>query len=225
MQVKDRGELQPSSISVGKPSLQLLTSYILQHRRVSTGEKASRIVILTPYLSIRWYAVFSLHPSTITTLFILQSTYLCSSILKNYIPKPIRYSQVMNSVSTDPTFPEAGARLTSQSNRQSIAMQSHKVASQGLIETTLHTTGGVKPGRPEQVFFKQQQRWLTWIIRRVQYTCMEQRLSQIITREKDISKVNYRCYLSVLFSDLWFLMRDVRQIMGGNLLSFSFRQR
>ena len=36
------------------------------------------------------------------------------------------------SVSTEPTFPEAGARFTSQSNRQSIAMQSHKVASQGL---------------------------------------------------------------------------------------------
>ena len=34
-----------------------------------------------------------------------------------------------DSVATVPTFPEAGARLTSQSNRQSISMQSHKVAS------------------------------------------------------------------------------------------------
>ena len=52
-----------------------------------------------------------------------------------------------------------------------------------IVETTLHTTGGAKPGRPGQVFFKQQERWWTWMIRSVQYTCMEQRLSQIITRE------------------------------------------
>ena len=78
-----------------------------------------------------------------------------------------------------------------------------------------------KPGRPEQVLFKQQERWLTWIIRCVQCTFMERRFSQFITREKEIYKVNYRCYLSVLFSDLWLVMRYVRQIMARNLLSLS----
>ena len=52
--INDRGDLQLSSISVGKPSLHLLTSCILLHHRVSTGEKASDIVNLTP--CERWYA-------------------------------------------------------------------------------------------------------------------------------------------------------------------------
>ena len=53
---------------MGRPSLQLLTSCILQHSRVSTGKKASEIVILTHCESIRWFAVFSLHSFTLTTL-------------------------------------------------------------------------------------------------------------------------------------------------------------
>ena len=37
----------------------------------------------------------------------------------------------------------------------------------------------------------------------------EQRLSQIIKTEEEVSNVNYQCYLSVLFSDLWLVMRVV----------------
>ena len=38
----------------------IMTSCILQHRRTSTGEKLSAIVILTPCESIRWYLLCKL---------------------------------------------------------------------------------------------------------------------------------------------------------------------
>ena len=121
------GDLQLGSISVGKPSLQPLTSCILQHRRVSTGEKASEIVVLTPCESICWYGVFPLHsfrhPNNTRCI-----TVILISLEESH-PEANTLLLRNDSVSTDPTFPEAGAQLTLQSNTQSIAMQSQKVTS------------------------------------------------------------------------------------------------